>query len=80
MQSHPTQSRPMHGSKEICPGCTVLGVALSQMTLAKAKSGLVLVFQRPEMNEWGSFGLKRSAASAVDAQSARYTPSGLVVL
>ena len=50
------------------------------MTLAKARSGLVSVFQRPEMNEWGSFGLNRSAASAVDAQSARYAPSGLVVL
>ena len=27
------------------------------MALAKAKCGSVWVFKRPEMNEWGSFGL-----------------------
>ena len=40
----------------------------------------MLVFQHPEINEWGSFGLNRNIASAEDAQSARYVPSGLVVL
>ena len=48
------------------------------MTLAKARSGLVSVFQHLEINEWGSFRLNRSTASAVDA--ARYAPSGLVVM
>ena len=50
------------------------------MVLAKARSGLVSVSQRPEMNEWGSFGSNRSTASAEDDHSARDSPSWLVVL
>ena len=36
------------------------------MVLAKARSGLVSVSQRPAMNEWGSFGSNRSTASEED--------------
>ena len=58
--------------------CT--GSGSCPMVLAKAKSGLLSVFQRPEMNEWGSFGSNRSTVSAEEGHSARDSSSWLVVL
>ena len=51
------------------------GSSSCPVNLTNARSGLVLVFQRPEMKEEGSFGSKRSTASAEENHSARNLPS-----
>ena len=68
------------GLEEFILDARHIGSGSCLLALAKARSGLVSVFQHLEMNEWGSFGLHKSTASAEEDQSARKVLSWFEVL